>query len=165
MSTEIYKKSILIFGCGNILFGNDGFGPEVVNYLNSNYSLPDSALAFDAGTGIRDFVFDLLLLEKKPELVIIVDAVTVEGRHQGEVFEIDLPAVPKEKMSDFSIHQSPSSNLLSQLKDQGVDVKMLGMQTHSIPNEIKPGLCSKTQAAIPLASEWIIKTVKSRESF
>jgi coenzyme F420 hydrogenase subunit delta len=165
METLIYKKNILIFGCGNTLFGNDGFGPEVINYFNAHHTLPDGVLALDAGTGIRDFVFDLLLMEKKPEKVLIIDAVTVEGKEQGEIFEIDLPDVPKEKMSDFSLHQSPSSNLLTQLRDQDVDVKILGMHTASIPNEIAPGLCPKAQKSIPIACEWIIKEIKSRKSF
>lgn len=165
MTTDIYKKSTLIFGCGNTLFGNDGFGPEVINHLHTHHTFPDSVLALDAGTGIRDFIFDLLLIDQKPELVIIIDAVTIDGRTPGEVFEIDLSCVPKQKMADFSLHQSPSSNLLSQLKDTGVDVKMLGMQTDFIPNEISPGLCPKTQAAVPAAAEWIIRKTNSREGY
>jgi len=80
VTTLIYEKEYLVFGCGNTLFGNDGFGPEVVAYLAANYSFPDSVLVLDAGTGIKDFVFDLLLVEKKPKLVIVIDAVTMEGR-------------------------------------------------------------------------------------
>lgn len=158
--TDIYKKEILIFGCGNILFGNDGFGPEVVNHLNENYAIPDNTVVLDAGTGIRDFVFDLLLMEKKPKKVFIIDAVTFDDKNQGEIFEIDLPNVPKEKMADFSLHQSPSSNLLSQLKSQGIEVRVLGMQTPTIPNEIDPGLCEKTRKAVPEAAAWIINEIK-----
>ncbi|NOX33828.1 MAG: hydrogenase maturation protease [Deltaproteobacteria bacterium] len=158
--TLIYEKSVLTFGCGNTLFGNDGFGPEVVNHLNLHHTIPDYALALDVGTGIRDFIFDLLLMEKKPEKIIIIDAVTVKGKKPGEVFKIDLACVPKEKMSDFSLHQSPCSNLMSQLKDQGVDVKVLGMHTNLIPNEINPGLCPKAKKAVPIASDWIIKELK-----
>ena len=160
MDTQIYKKEILIFGCGNTLFGNDGFGPGVVDYLNENHKLPDTVLAMDVGTGIRDFMFDLLLMENKPQKVIIIDAVTIKGREQGEVFEIDLARVPAEKMSDFSLHQSPSSNLLSQLRDSGVDVNVLGMHTASIPNEIKPGLCPRAMQAIPVAAAWIMNDLK-----
>ncbi|MCP4721728.1 MAG: hydrogenase maturation protease [Desulfobacteraceae bacterium] len=165
MTTEIYEKPYLVFGCGNTLFGNDGFGPEVVDYLTENYTLPDSVLIIDAGTGIRDFIFDLLLVDQKPELVIVIDAVTMEGRKQGEVFEIDLDSVPKEKLSDFSLHQSPSSNLLSQLKDRGIAVEIIAMHTKSIPNEINPGLCPKAQKAIKVASEKIIEKLKSRVCF
>lgn len=158
--TEIYKRSILIFGCGNTLFGNDGFGPAVANHLNAHYAIPNNVLVLDAGTGIRDYIFDLLLMEKKPEKVIIIDAMTLNDKDQGEIFEIDISNIPQNKISDFSLHQSPSSNLLSQLKDQGVDVRVLGMQTASIPNEINPGLCPEAHKAVPKASDWIIKKIQ-----
>ena len=163
MTTDIYTKKILIFGCGNTLFANDGFGPAVIEYLNEHYTLPETVLALDAGTGIRDFMFDLLLMEKKPELLIVVDAVTVPNRKSGEVFEIDLSDVPREKLSDFSLHQSPSSNLLKELKDDGkVDVRVLGMHTDFIPNLIAPGLAPEVEAAVPRACEWIMEQLKNR---
>ncbi len=163
MTTDIYTKKILIFGCGNTLFANDGFGPAVVEHLNQNYTLPDSALALDAGTGIRDFMFDLLLMEDKPEMVIVVDAVTVPNRKPGEVFEIDLKDVPREKLSDFSLHQSPSSNLLKELKHGGgVDVRVIGMHTDAIPNEINPGLAPEVEAAVPRACQWVMELLKDK---
>lgn len=165
MTTLIYEKPYLVFGCGNTLFGNDGFGPEVVDYLTANYELPDSVLVVDAGTGIKDFVFDLLLVEQKPELVIVIDAVTMEERKQGEVFEINLSAVPREKLSDFSLHQAPSSNLLAQLQERGIEVKIIAMQTNSIPNEVAPGLCPMAKKAIKVAAEKIIGELKSRTRF
>ena len=60
----IFEKSILIFGCGNILWGDDGFGPAVIAHLKEHYLLPDDVLALDVGTSIRDILFDLILSEK-----------------------------------------------------------------------------------------------------
>ena len=151
----IYKKSILIFGCGNTLFGNDGFGPEVVNHLNKHYTMPDGVLVLDAGTGIRDFVFDLLLMEKKPKQIFVIDAVTVKGKKPGELFEISLANVPKEKLSDFSLHQSPSSNLLAELKELNVDVRVYCVHTDEVPNIIAPGLSEEIKKAVPKACAWI----------
>ena len=45
--------STLIFGCGNTLMGDDGFGPAVVEKLNAGSRLPESVEAIDAMTGIR----------------------------------------------------------------------------------------------------------------
>jgi coenzyme F420 hydrogenase subunit delta len=56
---EMFEKSILIFGCGNILWGDDGFGPAVIQCLNEQYRLPADVLALDVGTSIRDLLFDL----------------------------------------------------------------------------------------------------------
>ena len=47
MIGQLFEKSILVFGCGNILFGDDGFGPAVVNHLQEKYSLPDDVLVMD----------------------------------------------------------------------------------------------------------------------
>jgi coenzyme F420 hydrogenase subunit delta len=40
---ELYKKRVLVLGCGNILFGDDGFGVEVTRYLKDNPNVPDDA--------------------------------------------------------------------------------------------------------------------------
>lgn len=159
MTTLIYGKEILILGCGNTLFGNDGFGPKVIQYLNENYTFPDYVLSLDAGTGIRDYVFDLLLMENKPRQIFIIDAVTVEGKKAGELFEMSLTDVPKEKLSDFSLHQSPSSNLLSELKELGVDVRVYCVHTDEVPNFIEPGLSDEVEKVIPKACEWINKQI------
>ena len=155
MTTLIYGKEILILGCGNTLFGNDGFGPKVIQYLNENYVFPDYVLSLDAGTGIRDYIFDLLLMENKPRQIFVIDAVTVEGKKTGELFEMSLADVPKEKLSDFSLHQSPSSNLLSELKELGVDVRVYCVHTDEVPNYIEPGLSDEVEKVIPKACTWI----------
>ena len=165
MESLIYSKKGLLLGCGNILFGDDAFGPRVIEHLNSTCTLPDTVLAIDTGTAVRDLIFDLILLESKPELIWIIDAMTFEGKSHGDVFEVNLSDIPENKRSDFSLHQSPSANLLIQLKDVGVEVRMLGMQTPHIPNKINPGLSRKAQNAIPAACDWIMKDIKSRERF
>jgi coenzyme F420 hydrogenase subunit delta len=160
---RVYATPVLVFGCGNTLFGNDGFGPAVIEALERDHLLPETVLALDAGTGIRDLLFDLLLMERKPELVIVVDAVTVQGRSPGEVFELDLSEVPREKMSDFSVHQSPSTNLLKELQAcGGVEVRVLGVHTDFIPNRIAPGLDPDVEKAIPVACRRILEAIGSR---
>ena len=61
MIQDFLKKPILILGCGNILFGDDGFGPAVIKYLEAQASLPETVLAVDIGTGIKEFLFDLII--------------------------------------------------------------------------------------------------------
>lgn len=156
MTSEVYKKNILIFGCGNTLFGNDGFGPEVVYRIEQTNALPDDILVMDAGTGIRDLVFDLLLMDDPPELVMVIDAITVPDRRHGEVFTIDVARVPKKKLADFSLHQCPSSNLLAQLAQRGTKVEVVAMNTQFIPDEISPGLCPVAQKAVEEAAQLVI---------
>ena len=72
--------STVIFGCGNLIMGDDGFGPKVIEQLTSGYVLPQWAVAIDAMTGIREYLFDYLLSENgRPEHIIILDAVDFEN--------------------------------------------------------------------------------------
>ena len=76
MIQDILRNPILILGCGNILFGDDGFGPAVIEYLEKNVSLPENVLAVDMGTGIKDFLFDLILAPVKPKCIYVLDAIS-----------------------------------------------------------------------------------------
>jgi len=154
MIVQLFDKSTLIFGCGNILFGDDGFGPAVVNHLRDNYVLPEDVLAMDMGTSIRNTLFDLSLSEKKPQKIIIVDAVEQQGRRPGEVFEIPVEGIPEKKTADFSLHQFPTVNILQELKDRTrIDVVVLVAQAEVVPDAIKPGLSETMQAAVIEACE------------
>jgi len=158
---DILEKSILIFGCGNILFGDDGFGPAVIECLNEKYHLPGDVLALDVGTSIRDILFDLILSEKKPKQLIIIDAVGYPDRQPGEVFEIPVEGIPETKVSDFSLHQFPTVNMLQELKEHsGMQVKIIVGQTEFIPEEVAPGLTPTMQRAVAVACERIMAVIK-----
>ena len=117
-SPEYYTKQTLVLGCGNILFGDDGFGPDVADYLLSNYKIPEDAAVLNLGLSTRGFIFDILLSEQRPKRIIIVDAVSYNDRKAGEIFEVPLDNLVKEKVDDFSFHQGPTSNLLRELRDK-----------------------------------------------
>jgi coenzyme F420 hydrogenase subunit delta len=148
-------KPTLILGCGNILFGDDGFGCAVVEYLEENYPVPADACVLDAGTGVRKLLFTLCLSPARPERLLIVDAFDA-GRKPGELFEIDPNDIPPIKMDDFSMHQLPTSNLLRELQTMcGVEVRVLACQTAPLPEQVSPGLSAAVQLALPQAAERI----------
>ena len=160
MSSQMFEKRVLIFGCGNILFGDDGFGPAVIQRLNENHQLPGDVLALDMGTSIRDTLFDLALSETKPQKLIIVDAVEYPDRTPGEVFEIPVEGIPDKKTADFSLHQFPTVNILQEIKDHtGVEVKVLVGQVQEIPEAVQPGLSKTMEAAVAEACERILKEI------
>lgn len=146
-------KPTLILGCGNILFGDDGFGCAVVEFLEENYPVPADACVLDAGTGVRKLLFTLCLSSVRPERLLIVDAFDA-GRQPGELFEIDPSEIPFIKMDDFSMHQLPTSNLLRELQT-GVEVRVLACQTAPLPQQVNPGLSEAVQLAVPRATERI----------
>jgi coenzyme F420 hydrogenase subunit delta len=149
------RKKILIAGCGNKLFGDDGFGPEVVDYLTDHYEIPEDVCLLDVGTGIRKILFTLTLSEARPEEIVIIDAVD-KGREPGEIFDILLEEVPIEKTDDFSMHQVPSSNLLKELQDLcSVKVKVMVCQIRTIPETMQSGLSEPLEKAVPLMAKKI----------
>jgi coenzyme F420 hydrogenase subunit delta len=149
------QKEILIAGCGNKLFGDDGFGPEVIDYLLDHFNVPDNVCLMDVGTGIRKILFTISLSEPRPRLIVIIDAVD-KGRQAGEIFEISLDEVPLEKIDDFSMHQVPSSNLLKELQDLcAVKVRVLACQITGIPETMQEGLSEPLKKAVPLLARRI----------
>jgi coenzyme F420 hydrogenase subunit delta len=160
MIEDIHTKPCLVFGCGNPLFGDDGFGPAVIEHLEAHHSIPEHASCMDTGTCIRDILFDILLSENKPRQIIVVDAAEKEGKKPGEIFEISVDDIDSKKTSDFSLHQFPTTNMLKELKDQtDVDVRVLVVQIQHIPEEIDPGISEPVTTAIPEMCHRIIDII------
>jgi len=158
MFTEISTKKVLILGCGNVLMGDDGFGPAVIKKLEQRYNLPDYAYAEDVGTSIRGVLFDITLLDKRPEHIIVLDAVDKPDHVEGEVFEIDIDDIPETKVVDYSVHQYPTTNMLKGIQDQcGVKVTIIASQVSGPLNEVKPGLSKPMRAAVVKAAEKVIE--------
>jgi hydrogenase maturation protease len=53
MISEMLNKRVLVLGVGNVLFGDDGFGPAVANALADQCVLPADVLVADVGTSGR----------------------------------------------------------------------------------------------------------------
>ncbi len=166
MSTirELFTKPILIFGCGNILIGDDGFGPAVVEHLLENFELPEQVAAVDAGTSVRELLFDLALMSERPKHIIIVDSVLDSPLQPGEIFEMDVSGIPSIKVNDFSLHLFPSVNLLKELQEgAGVNVRVLAVQVGKVPDRVEPGLSEPVRAAVPRACEWLLEKIKEMQ--
>ena len=172
---EYLLTNSLIIGCGNRLIGDDGFGPEVIkalqdknletlignNNIGSNTN-SDSKLFYllDAGTSVREVLFNIMLSDIKPKSIFIIDGVD-KGRKPGETFEISIEEIPENKIDDFSFHQMPTSNLLKELKDLcKIKVIILACQVETIPDMVKPGLSKTLQDAVPKMCELVIKKLK-----
>lgn len=154
-------KRRFVFGCGNPLFGDDGFGPAVIDHMEAHCTIPDDTCCVDVGTSIRGILFDLLLVENKPTQIILVDAVDFPGRIPGEVFEIDVDDISPAKIADFSPHQFPTVNMLKEIRDcTDIDVRVLVAQIDVIPDEAKEGLSAALLEAVEPMCLLILQTLK-----
>ncbi len=148
---------IVVIGCGNILFGDDGFGSHVAERLQNCGLLPGNVSVVNARTSVRQVLFDLILSEQKPSKIIVIDALDA-NRKPGEVFRIHVDELPANKIDDFTFHQMPTSNLLRELKDLcNVEVIIIGVQVESIPEAVRPGLSDALIQSVPVAVGEVLK--------
>jgi hydrogenase maturation protease len=87
---------VLIFGAGNLLLSDEGFGVHFIQYLESHYTFPKNVELFDAGT------LGIMATHKieEAERVYIIDTVTVQsGETPGQCFRYE--------KEEFMRHQLP----------------------------------------------------------
>lgn len=63
-------SEIVIVGCGNPLFGDDGFGPAVIEEMEK-LTLPDNVTIMDGGAGAPHFIFNFLNAEVTKKLIVV----------------------------------------------------------------------------------------------
>lgn len=149
--------AVVVFGCGNTLLGDDGFGPTVIDRLRGR-DLPAGMQVVDAGTGLRDHLLDYLLLPVlRPELVLLIDAVHEPGRRPGELTERGPRELPAGKRADLSLHQFPDVNLLDELhREGGVAVRLITVHTGEAQARLGCGLSPAVAAAVGPACDRVL---------
>jgi coenzyme F420 hydrogenase subunit delta len=150
-------RDVVVLGCGNILFGDDGFGSYVAEYLQNCIRLPENVSVINAGTSVRGILFDLVIGEQRPRKIIVIDAIDAK-RRSGEIFRIEIDELPKNKTDDFTLHEMPTSNLLRELNDLcDVEVVIIAGQIDHIPEEVSPGLSPALAQGVAVAAEEVLK--------
>lgn len=140
----------LVMGLGNVLMGDDGFGPFVVKVLESRYDFPGEVSLLDAGTPGLDLVPFLT----GPEAVVIVDTVKAEappGTLKRYGREAILRHLPEARLSP---HDPSLKEVLLTLDFAGKgprEVTLVGTVPASVA--AGPGLSAPVRAAVEAAVE------------
>jgi coenzyme F420 hydrogenase subunit delta len=115
----------------------------------------------DVGTSARGILFNMLLSEKIPDVLIIVDSMTKQTakKKPGTVLEVGLEDLGAEKSDDLQFHYVPTSNMLLDLRDQrGMTVIIIACVVKDIPKEqMFMGLSIPVKAALPVAANMVLK--------
>ena len=157
-NSDAMYRDVVVLGCGNILFGDDGFGPYVADYLQNCIRLPQNVSVINAGTSVRGILFDLILSPQKPKKIIVIDAVDTK-RKPGEVFNLNVDEFPLNKIDDFTLHEMPTSNLLKELKEFcNVDVVIIAAQVGQMPEAVRPGLSDALMESVAVAAQEVLKS-------
>jgi coenzyme F420 hydrogenase subunit delta len=163
MNASLLTKRRIVFGCGNPLFGDDGFGAQVIDHLTSHFDLPADVACLDIGTAIRDPLFDMILSPEKPDQLIIVDAMEVQSGVPGQIYEIDVDRIQPAKICDFSLHQFPTTNMLKELQEgTDINIRILVVQPAPLPSEVQPGLSEPVAAAVPKMCRRILEILQAK---
>jgi len=125
---------ILIFGAGNLILSDEGFGVHFVNYLEENYHLPENVELYDGGT------LGIMVTHKFEEAdkVFLVDIVDASGE-PGEIRRYNKNEIMLSKLPvKMSPHQIGIQEMLfiSELRGAApADLTFYGI----IPSSLEPG--------------------------
>ncbi|RAP47646.1 MAG: coenzyme F420-reducing hydrogenase, FrhD protein [Methanosphaera sp. rholeuAM74] len=140
-----YNHENLIVGCGNILFGDDGVGPEVIRYMQEcNTILPGDTVLIDGGTSSAHYIFTLP--EDKWKNIIIIDCASM-NMEAGSVCVLDLDDVA-EGENYCEVHELSLISALSDL-DSRINVRIVACQPEKGGCKMGLGLTKPVENAIP----------------
>jgi coenzyme F420 hydrogenase subunit delta len=145
---------IVIAGCGNPLFADDGFGSAVVEELQK-LTLPDNVRAIDAGLGGPHFIFTLLDPEVTKKLVII--DIADFGAEPGSIAKFRVEDLPPGSYRDA--HSWDLTEPLQRLNDK-IDITVIGCQPKRVTDpDMEIGLSDEVSKAIPRTVRIVLETI------
>lgn len=149
---EVRSTRILVAGVGNVLRGDDGFGPAVTELLTE---LPEGAEVIETGTGGIALLQELMV---GCSGLIVIDAVE-RGALPGTLFYIEPEIEETGHVPD--VHLANPARVLSMAKTMGLlpeRVVIIGCQPLDT-EEMCQGLSEPVQRALAAAVNKIEETV------
>ncbi|MDT8356901.1 MAG: coenzyme F420-reducing hydrogenase, FrhD protein [Methanomicrobiaceae archaeon] len=145
---------IVIAGCGNPLFADDGFGPAVIEELNA-LQLPENVKAVDAGLGGPHFIFTLLDPDVTKKLIIL--DIAEFGEVPGSLVRLSVDDLPQGSYRDA--HSWDLMEPLQRLKDS-MEIIILGCQPkHVSAPDMEIGITEEVLMAIPKAVQFVLREI------
>ena len=140
-----YNHENLIVGCGNTLYGDDGFGPEVVNYIKEHdIKFEGDTCVIDGATSAPHYIFTLP--QDKWKNIIIIDIASLNEK-PGTIKVLDLDQVSEEDRY-MDVHGLSATYPLHDLKDK-INIKLVVIQPENVPLEMEMGLSDVLESKIP----------------
>jgi hydrogenase maturation protease len=150
-------SKIAVLGLGNVLIGDDAFGPHVVRLFAAEYDADPEVEVLDFGTP----GFDLAPFLMDAEKVVLVDTVKARGE-PGELRFYSKADILRTPLTSARVnpHDPGLKETLLLLDLQGVapkEVHFIGV----IPESVKTGIriSDPVRAAIPRAIEAVVETL------
>jgi hydrogenase maturation protease len=149
---------ILIYGAGNLILSDEGFGVHFVRHMEKVYQIPENVELYDGGTlGIMvHFKFE------ESDRVILVDVVQAKGE-PGDIFRYEREDIMLKKIPvKMSPHQIGLQEMLliSEMRDAPKpDLTFFGI----VAGSLEPGdqLSPPLQAGLEKVAALVIEELKT----
>ncbi|MFH1868194.1 MAG: hydrogenase 3 maturation endopeptidase HyCI [Candidatus Omnitrophota bacterium] len=131
---DILKGKIVIVGMGNIMRGDDGFGPLLIENLTGRID----AVCIDAGTAPENYLGKIA--KEKPDTILFIDAVDL-GLDPGAYDILVKSEILNHGMTTHDISPNMLIDFLE--KETEANIYMLGVQPKSISFGDEVSMCVK----------------------
>jgi len=147
---DILKGKIVIIGIGNIIRGDDGFGPLLIEKIKDKAE----AICFDGGTAPENYLGKMV--KENPDTLLIIDAVHL-GKDPGKYEILRQADIVK---CGFATHDiSPVMFIEYLTKEIRGNIYMLGVQPQSV--ELGSEMSKQLKTVLDELSEKILEVVNA----
>jgi hydrogenase maturation protease len=151
---------ILVLGIGNILFGDEGIGVHLVNYLDEKYEFsgPHQVDLIDGGTLAQRLIPIIVEYDK----VFIFDTVDVDEGKVGDVYFFDFLNVPECVSFQGSAHEVEMLQTLEMIHMMGdlPETKIIGVVPYVIGEDTTFSITEPVLKAAKLMEKILIDELK-----
>ena len=150
---------ILVLGIGNILFGDEGIGVHLANYIDEKYEFSGCKVdIIDGGT----LAYRLIPIITEYDKVFIFDCVDVENAKVGDVYFFDFRNVPECVTWQGSAHEVEMFQSLQMIDLMGdlPETKIIGVVPYVIGEDTTFNITNEVQEAAKLMEKILITELK-----
>ena len=165
---------ILILGIGNVLFGDEGIGVHLANFIDEKYTFSSNENRVDIIDG-GTLAQRLIPIITEYDRVLIIDCVNVADGEIGDVYSFDFDAVPDFITWESSAHEVEMLQTLQMIEMMGdlPPVKIVGVipyvigedSTFSITKEVLDASLTMEKSIISYLKDLDVESsIKNREA-
>ena len=150
---------ILVLGIGNILFGDEGIGVHLANYIDEKYEFSGHQVDIvDGGTLAQRLVPIIVEYDK----VFIFDCVDVDEAEIGDVYFFDFREVPECVSWQGSAHEVEMLQTLQMIEMMGdlPETKIIGVVPYVIGEDTTFHITEPVRKAAKLMEKVLIDNLK-----
>jgi len=151
---------ILVLGIGNILFGDEGIGVHLANYIDEKYDFrgPHEVDIIDGGTLAQRLIPIITDYDK----VFVFDCVDVDDANIGDVYFFDFRDVPECVTWQGSAHEVEMLQTLQMIDMMGdlPETKIIGVVPYVIGEDTTFSITPEVQKAAELMEKILITELK-----